>query len=437
MRYEDIKSLDNHELLKYALAHGVIDENTVRINIMNQRRKYYLSRHKYKIFQDKDGRWKTTLPDPKKKNGRRLVAKKELDVLEETIADFYADLDEQSAESDSRLSPDITLEELYPIWLKSRMLETKNMRTVKRNDQEWKRYYRGTHITKIPMRKLTVNELKDWAHNLINENNFNKTAYYDMTLIIKKCYEYASDEGICDNVWEVAKTKVNLKKLRKTVKKDSETEVYFGDEKAKIIEYAIQQFMERPWNTGVLAIPFIFLTGMRIGEVVALKYEDIQGNEICISTTEVNDYTYDETTMKFKYLGKVVEDHAKSEAGVRKIPYTSGAQKIVDLVKKSSQQYGYYDDGYIFCPASKRLTSNSIDKLLYTYCEKVGIPKKSAHKIRKTYISQIIASGVDLDSVCKISGHTDIKTTFESYCYSLKRKDELCEHFEQIFLNTV
>ena len=30
--------------------------------------------HKYKIFQDKDKRWKTTLPDDTKKNGRRLIA---------------------------------------------------------------------------------------------------------------------------------------------------------------------------------------------------------------------------------------------------------------------------------------------------------------------------------------------------------------------------
>ena len=45
--------------------------------------------HKYKIFQDKDGRWKTTLPDETKKNGRRLIAKSKLEDLNGIIAEFY------------------------------------------------------------------------------------------------------------------------------------------------------------------------------------------------------------------------------------------------------------------------------------------------------------------------------------------------------------
>lgn len=430
-----------NELLKYAITHGLLDANTVQAEMMNEKKHYYLTQHKYKIFKDKDGRWKTTLPDPEKQNGRRLIAKKELDDLEEVVVQFYQDAEKNIVSTNTRLSPDITLEELYPIWLQSRMLEAKNIRTVKRNDQEWKRYYKDTPITKVPMRRLTVNELKDWAHSLIEANQFNKRDYYDMALIIKKCYEYASDEGICENTWEKAKTKINTKKLKKMVKKDNETEIYFLDEKSRLIQYAFKCFEQRPWNIGVLSIPFIFLTGMRIGEVVALKYGNLGENEIFVENTEVNDYIYDENAHKFKYVGKKVEDHAKSDAGTRTIPYTSGAKKIVEMVKNSSEKYGYFDADYVFCPASKRLTSNSIDKLLYSYCEILNIPKKSAHKIRKTYISQVVNSGIkgiiDMDTACRVAGHTDLKTTFQSYYYGLDRKDTIYEKFECMFQNEV
>ena len=92
------------------------------------------------------------------------------------------------------------------------------------------------------MKRLTINELKDWAHKLITDNDMNKRDYYDMTLIMKKCFEYASDEGLCENTWAIAKTKVNTKKLKKMVKPENETQIYFYDEKVKLIQHALKMF---------------------------------------------------------------------------------------------------------------------------------------------------------------------------------------------------
>ena len=404
---------------------------------MEEQKQHYLSMHKYKIFQDKDGRWKTTLPDETKKNGRRLIAKSKLEDLNGIIAEFYKKQEEIQNNPLLRFAEDITLEELYPVWLESRMLEVKNVRTVKRNHQEWNRYYKDTEIVKIPMRRLTVNELKDWAHKLITDNDMNKRDYYDMTLIMKKCFEYASDEGLCENTWAIAKTKVNTKKLKKMVKPENETQIYFFDEKVKLIQHALKMFAFRPWNISALTIPFLFVTGLRISELVALKYSDLTENEIIIRKSEVNNYTFDDETKSFKYVGKIVEDHAKTEAGIRKVPYTDSAKRIIAMIERSCAYYEYYDNDYIFCPRSKRMASNSIDHLLIRYCNDINIPKKSAHKIRKTYISQAINSGIDLDTVCRISGHVDLKTTFQSYLFALERKEEIYDKFNDIFQDVV
>lgn len=404
---------------------------------MQNKREHYLSMHKYKIFQDKDGRWKTTLPDETKRNKRRLVAKTNEEDLLDIVVKFYEEEEQKIENPFLRLSQDATLEELYPIWFESRRLEVKNTRTVKRNHQEWKRYYQDTSITKIPMRRLTVNELKDWAHKMIDDNQFNKRDYYNMTIIMKKCFEYASDEGLCEDTWAIAKGKVNTKKLKKMTKPENDTQIYFIDEKVKLINHAFKMFALRPCNIGVMTIPFLFLTGLRIGEVVALKYEDLHENEILIRNGEVSSYIYDEESHEFKYAGKKVENHVKSDAGIRTVPYTDGAKKIISMIERSSEYYGYYDNGYIFCPNSKRMISNSIAHTLSRYCEAVGIPEKSAHKIRKTYISQAINGGVDLDTVCRVSGHVDLKTTFQSYLFALERKEEIHEKFEELFKDVV
>ena len=433
----NIKNIDNGDLLNYAISHGIINIDAVREDVMKEQKQHYLSMHKYKIFQDKDGRWKTTLPDETKKNGRRLIAKSKLEDLNDCIAEFYKQEEEYKNNPLQRFSEDITLEQLYPIWLQSRILEAKNLRTVKRNHQDWNRYYKDTEIVKVPMKRLTINELKDWAHKLITDNDMNKRKYYDMAIIMKKCFEYAADEGLCDNTWAVAKTKVNTKKLKKMVKPENETQIYFYDEKTKLIQYSLKMFALRPWNITSLAIPFLFLTGLRISEIVALKYSDLTENEIIIRKCEVNDFQYDDETNSFKYIGKKVEDHTKTDAGIRNIPYTEGAKKIIEMIRTSSKYYEYYDDDYIFCARSKRILSNTIDKLLMTYCDKIGIPRKSAHKIRKTYISQAINSGIDLDTVCRISGHVDLKTTFQSYLFALERKEEIYLKFNEVFQDVV
>lgn len=100
---------------------------------------------------------------------------------------------------------------------------------------------------------LTVQELKDWAHKKIEENHMDKRNYYNMAIIMKQCFLYAKDAEYIDvDTWE--KVKINTKRL---------------------IGYSFGQFNKNPRNITALAIPFVFVTGLRIGELVCLKYSDL------------------------------------------------------------------------------------------------------------------------------------------------------------------
>ena len=327
----------------------------------------------------------------------------------------------------------MTLREIYPLWLQSRKLEVNSMGTVKKNDQDWRRYYLQDPIIDKPMCSLTVQELKDWAHRKIEDNHMNKRDYYNMVIIMKQCFRYAKDAEYIDaNTWE--NVKINSKKLRKNQKKSNEEEVYFLDEQKKLSGYSFEQFYKNPRNITALAIPFIFVTGLRIGELVCLKYDDMDETNGVIRIDKSESVMYElNSEGNFKYNGKKVVEHAKTDAGEREIPYTAYARQIIQMIKDASEQYGYYDEGYIFCPHSKRITANSIDKKLYKYCDGIGFEKKSAHKIRKTYISRLIHSGqIDIDTVCRVAGHVDMKTTFMSYCFSLDYKSEIQNKFEEV-----
>lgn len=403
--------------MQFIIDQGIIDLDDVREKMEEERRKSILIKHKYSIFQDKDGRWKTQVPDEHSPKGKKLIAKKDRRDLEDFLVDYYGEIIPKSK----------TLRDLYLPWLESRKVEACSMNTVKKNARHWIKYYDKDPIVDVPIGLLTCQQLKDWAHKKIRDNDFTKRQYYNMITIMNKLFEYAKDSELIEtNRWR--DVKVNKKLLKKNPKKSNETQVYFFEEKMKIVSYALSKYSQNHRDITALAIPLMFLTGMRIGEIVALKYEDFVGNEILVRRSEVANYDiYEDGT--YRYRGQEVVEHVKTDAGERSIPYTNGARQIIEYIKQASEEYGYYDDGFIFCPHSKRIKSNAINQRIYAFCDALGIPKKSAHKIRKTFISQMIFSGIDLDTVCRVSGHTDINTTFNSYTFSLTKKEDRIEQF--------
>ena len=415
-------TLDN-DILQYAITEGIIDFDDVQNKIRMKKREYVLKNHQYEIWQGKNGRWYTHLPDDTKKDGRRMLAKSTREKIEEAICEYYGASLVKNAT--------LTLRKVYPLWMQSRKLEVSCMNTARKNDWDWRTYYLDDPIIDVEMEDLTEQMLKDWAHRKITENNFNKRSYYNMAIVMKKCFEFAkASRMISHNTWQ--DVVINTKKFAWDRKKENTTQIYFYDEQYKIIEYALSLFMRDPKNITALIIPFLFLTGLRCGEVVALKYEDITDTDIIIRQSESTLYDID-SQGKFSFVGQEIVPHAKTRAGERNVPLTKGAKKIIEMVKSASEEYGLYDDGFIFCPRSKRLKAGSVDSKLYRYCEACGIPKKSAHKIRKTYISRLINDcRIDLDTICRVAGHTDLKTTLGAYTFGLEQKEVIHDSFEKV-----
>ncbi|MBR3245816.1 MAG: tyrosine-type recombinase/integrase [Parasporobacterium sp.] len=65
-------------------------------------------------------------------------------------------------------------------------------------------------------------------------------------------------------------------------------------------------------------------------------------------------------------------------------------------------------------------------------CRDLRIFRRSLHKCRKTYISNLLNNGVDPDFVREQAGHKDIQTTLNSYVYSTTRNDEKIKQLNNI-----
>lgn len=82
----------------------------------------------------------------------------------------------------------------------------------------------------------------------------------------------------------------------------------------------------------------------------------------------------------------------------------------------------------------RNMKTEKMRKQLYTVCEKIGVRKKSPHKLRKTYISILLDNGVDKRFVQDVAGHTEIATSERNYHRNRKtdaKKEEILSNLPE------
>lgn len=375
------------------------------------KRENYLNLHKqsYKTWQGTDGKWRTYLPDASKKDGRRLVKKVTEEKLNDAIVEYY-----QSQEKQSK-SKKITLKTWYQTWLDYKKLQTRSTMYIRRIASDWDNYYKNDPLIDIPLTQLEYDVLQEWALKKVRLHELTKKQYYNMTVIIRQSLDYAVQKKmIVENPFSNIHIDSKLFKVKR--KPADETQVFLMDEQPQIEAEAYRDFQETGYNA-CLTIPFAFQTGLRLGEIVAIKESDLQGDYIHIQRMEIREVEQlpDGTWSKQKF--KVV-DYTKSEAGDRWVYLSSKAKDIIKKVLENNQEQNFCDNGFLFLNKDGRIHSKGVDCRIRKYCRHIGIMEKGTHKVRKSYISTLIDSGLNINEIRKQAGHEDERTTYGNYCYN-------------------
>lgn len=396
------------ETLAFLEKNGIIDLRDVENNMRKARKEKILKEHPYKIYQGKDGRWRTHLPDETKKEGRRLIVKTNLDDLETLLCQHYESIRAYQFKNVC------TLEDLYPAWIEYKSVHVCET-TVIHIKKDWRKYYENAEIVKKPIRSITKLELDTWIHTMIREHGMNAHKYGNFSVILRQMLEFAVDREIIEkNLF--LDVRINRRRvLVPEVKKPDHTQVFTKSEESMLIERAWKAFNKREnyvQRYAPLAVIFLFYTGLRLGEISALKFEDITGKKMLVNRL-----------VRFP-TGEIV-DRTKGAYGSRTVPLIPDATDILDLIRTHRQEEGLDIDGYIFCPNGKPITTyNAIERALKKYCQDLGIEERSPHKERKTFTSALLSNGVSINTTRQLAGHVDERTTLNNYCYDRSDEDE-------------
>lgn len=410
-------------MLSFLVENGKIDVGDVQKAMTEKHIKEILKQHPFEIWQGKDGRFRTYVEDETKPTGRRLIVKTYEKDLNEYLVRFYEKREKEKQKREQREKElketekqELTLEKLYPRWLKYKELHTTAETYIIRIDSDWKKYYEQTEIIKAPLVSLTKLELDEWVHELIKKYNMTKTQYYNVTVIIRQAFEYAVEIGVLEeNVFSYVK--IDGKRMfRKVKKKPDYTQVFLKDEIPRMIEWAWNDFNSNDRLThrlAPLAILFQFQTGVRLGELCACCETDI----------EDVDYIHIQRMYRYGSHEPEVVEHTKTGYGDRKVFLTDLAKKYIQLAREYKTEHGIVSE-YLFSVNKNPLSHRSVAYLYEKYCNKLGIIRKTSHKTRKTYISALIDGKVNINTIREMVGHADERTTYNNYCFDRRTEEE-------------
>ena len=363
----------------------MIDLAYVQEQIEMNKRKELLAKHPYRIWEGKDGKWRTYLPD--KEKNRKLVKRNTEQSIEDVVAEYWKVQLENP-----------TIREVFTEW-NDRRLELKKISdsTHLRNEQIFNRHF--SEFGKRKIKSVDQEDIEEFLEEQIPEYNLTSKAFSNLKTITRGFLKRARKRKLIDfNVEELfQEMDVSDSDFHKVIHEDYE-EVFDEDEMPKIMEYLI----EHP-DMSNIAILLMFVTGARIGEVVALKHSDFDGCTFKIRRTET----------RYKKDGKYiceVKNFPKSHAGVRTaiIPheYAWIAEKI--------QHINPFEE-YVFVKDGKRVSTHSVRMRLRRVCDKLKIYRKSPHKIRKTYGTILLDNHIDNRLIIGQMGHTNILCTENHY----------------------
>ena len=379
MFYIDKYDIEN---LQYALDNNIIDLAYMKEQIKMKKRQKYLEQHEFKIWKGNDDKYRTYLPDEKK--GRRLLKRSNKSDIEDEIVNYYKLLEEKSQ---------ITFQKMYWKWRKVQdELVCEN--TTCKYDTDYIRFFKDTDFEKTVMEKLNEEDIKVFLCSTIKRKTLNKKAAKTLFGYINNVVKSARvNKIIVDNPMEFLEAK-QFYKYCTEVKKPIEKKIVSDKEMHLLYEQFNRDYQEQPEYIPTYAVEFATLTGFRVAEISALKWDSITDEYIIVDKSE----KYNRKTKEY-YIDKTKNQKE------RIFPLTTEIKDLLNRVKKAEMKSGYICE-WVFANENGRIHAPIISSCTKNKCRQVGITEKGIHAYRKTVNSKMRCNGVSSVVAASLLGHS-------------------------------
>ncbi|MBQ6430890.1 MAG: tyrosine-type recombinase/integrase [Oscillospiraceae bacterium] len=384
--------------------HGGFENAEVKNMITKAKEKFVASHHSYVITQMhskskyKDGYYKTYVCE----NGKRKeVVRKTKAELIDYLFDLY-----KTIENSTR-----SVESTFELLMARKEEELNRSSSTIRDDRRYFSYL-DKDLQAKPLAEVTDSDLRRWLVKDYLPKKPKEAALKKMLQLLKQIFDYGMRKGFCIRnpaqfiLFDDYAKDCDLKKKQSEERKFSQAE----------LDRLRQDALKTCKNPRSLMRLFAMVTGLRVGELSAFLWSDVNDNYIHIHRQQVIDTS--DVHQVFRDV-EYTKDERKHPHGGRVIPRTKEIDEVLALAKQlpGTPTYVFHDK------AGKPIKKDSYLQNLRRACRRLGITTTNNHAFRIAFNSELIEKELSPADRAMILGHA-VETNEHYYSVSDRRRLE-------------
>ena len=163
------------------------------------------------------------------------------------------------------------------------------------------------------------------------------------------------------------------------------------------------------WNYYVF-FNIAFYTGLRKGEIHALKWSDVNGGYLTVSRSIAQ-----------KIKGEDLETAPKNKSSIRTLQLPLSLIKILDEHKQRQCLLHNFNADFRICNNLRDTTLQRKNKL---YAKCTGLKRIRIHDFRHSHVSVLANENINIQEIARRLGHARIEMTWNTYCHLYPREEE-------------
>ena len=317
-------------------------------------------------------------------------------------------------------APRITLRQLYEEYITVKKYEVRE-NTIHTMQGRLEAYVIA-ELGDYELRDLNVAILQKWKQKTEESTNDKKPSKKISLTVKKNIYgEFRALLNYAVRMEYIPKNPlISVGNFKNPYEPKTEIRFYTPEDFRKFICIAEQESVRMESTTGntyewnfYVFFNIAYYTGMRKGEINALKWSDIDGNIIHVRRS---------ITQKIK--GGDRETPPKNKTSVRDLQMPLPLIKILSEHKKRHEQITDFNDEFRICGGVRCLRNTTLERRNSYYSERAGIQHIRIHDFRHSHASLLANNGINIQEISRRLGHANVEITWNIYSHLYPREEE-------------
>lgn len=296
----------------------------------------------------------------------------------------------------------VSMEVLFSKWLSMKADEGRVKSVTLQSYERQVKLHINPVLGHYSVTSVNKEVVQNFVDILINEKELNPTTVRNIFGRLSEIMHYAEKEGL---IHTNPCASILLPKGKNKTGRSLTPE-----EQSSLVQ--LLEIRRSPQN---IAVQLAFNSGLRISEITALRWKDIDFKKGFIyvqhSFKRMSVESGEQKT--FLYLGT-----PKSKSSIRSVPMTSQIKTYLQEYYKTLNNLQVQDESFVICKKDGSFYDvRTVQRHFSKLCQSAGIEHCHFHDLRHTFATNAKESGIDIQLISEILGHAHITTTMNTYLH--------------------